>query len=209
MTTTSYTTTGDVPPAPWSALLADIQRVLTVLERDGTAITGPDGTGPAILDADRIAFIATAPGLPPLPVQFDRAAGTGETATSHPATTGLTLATMARAARHWGRLLTWTTDADVTARAIGTALVDALFGADDLAIAGGIPPGVPFQVGQMVAEATATVAGGTTDTLLAALDTVIGHLSAQRAGIAAAEQLLTPTAAPAKQRARRGKRVTT
>lgn len=197
--TTTYTTSGDVPPAAWAALLADMRRLLQILAADGTAVTGPDGAAEAELDDDTIAFTATAPSLPPLTVRFQRAAGSGETSTSHPATTGLTLAAMTRAARHWGQLLAWSSDADITARALGDTLVEALFGEDDRAVAGVAPMSVPSQVGQMTAAALA--ASTDAPTLLAGLDDVIGVLQQRRAGIAAALALLAPAApaAPSKR----------
>lgn len=196
MTTTSYTTTGDIPPSAWAALLADMRRLLTVLEADGTAITGPTGTGEALLTDEQIGFTATAPQTPPLTVTFTRAAGSGQTQTGHPATTGMTLAAMSRAARHWGQLFTWTSDADLVARALADTLATGLFGEEDQAVTGTAPLSMPSRAGQLMAEAAQVAAAADTQstTLVGHLDAVIAALTAMRTGIAAAQQLLTPTA---------------
>lgn len=158
MTTTSWTTTSDVPPSAWAALVSDIRTLLGLLGAGGAKVTDPSGSTAPVLGAERIAFTVTLPERGPLTVQFTRAAGDGQVETSSPLTDGLVLAALQRAGRHWGQLLTSTSDAGTEARAICSTVVEGLFGAGDRNVVGGAALSVPAQVQQAVAEAQDVVA---------------------------------------------------
>lgn len=188
MTTTSWTTTADIPPAPWAAAGADIRRLLAVTAAGGAKVTGPTGIGNPVINETTIAFTVTAPGSQPLTIRFDRAAGTGSATTSAPHTDGLVLAAVHRAVKHWGALVEITSDADTTSQAAGRTLLDGLFAADDDAVTGTGTVPVWVQLAQIVGRA-ANAAEDAAD-LGAALDAVIAQLTAERAGITAATALL-------------------
>lgn len=193
MTLHSWSTSGDVPPSAWAAMGADMTALLASWSHVGGAtVTGPDGTGPAVLDEDTIAFTVALPApSAPLAITFARAAGDGSCTTSGHITDGLVVVALARAARHWGALLSWTTDADVTTGAVALTLVEGLFGVGDRALSGQPGLSAESQVSQIVAGALGRVLGGEQsaayDTLLA---DVIADLNAVLAGVRAAEQLL-------------------
>lgn len=192
MSTTTWTTSADIPPNAWAALVADVTRLLGVVAAGGSTVTNTTGsTGPE-LGAERIAFAVTAPQSQPLVVTFTRAAGTGEAVTSAPHTTGLVLAAVHRAARHWGQLLTYATDADTTARSVARAIGEALFGAEDRALAGDPGMSPASQMWEIVTAAHGRVVTGTPPGTLAPtlLGALIGELSAELDGAAIAGDLL-------------------
>lgn len=201
MTTTTWTTTSDVPPPAWAALIADMRVILDVLAAGGTTLTAPNGDGPPLLDDQHIGFTATAPSRASLTVTFDRAAGTSDVTTTSAPTSALVLATLTRAARYWGTLLTWSSDADTTSRAMGDALVDNLFGANDRALTGDVDLATQYRVWRLTQDAhdrVSTRPDADRLDLPGFLGALIGELTAVRTGIATALQMLTPPApAPA------------
>lgn len=188
MTTTTWTTTADIPPAPWAAAGADIRRLLAVTAAGGAKVTGPTGTGNPIINESTIGFTVTAPGSQPLTIRFDRAASTGSATTNAPHTDGLVLAAVNRAVKHWGALVAVETDAGATSLAAGRTLLDGLFAADDDAVTGS--GGVPMRVQLAQITGQAVDAADALGDLGSALDAVIARLTAERAGIAAATALL-------------------
>lgn len=200
MTTTTWTTTADIPPGPWAAMGADIRRLLAVTAAGGAKVVGPNGgNSQPLLNEDTIAFVVTAPASQPLAVTFHRAAGTGEVTTNAPHTDGLVLTAMDRAGRHWGRLFVWDTDAGTTSRAVAARVVDGLFGEGDRALAGTAGMAVSSQVGQIIARAAATVDGRATEAdldLTEHLDAVIEQLIQERDGLTVAGSVLQPPPPP-------------
>lgn len=196
MTAHSWTTAADVPTPAWSALAHDMRTLLDAWAAAGrAAVTGPDGTGAPVLDDASIAFRVALPApAAALAVTFVRAAGTGTCTTNGSVTDGLVVAALTRAARHWGALLTWTSDAGSKARAVAAGLVEQLYGADDRAVTGAPALSLPSTAGQVVARAQA--AADTADPapagLAAHLSVVIAQLTAERDGYATAEALLAP-----------------
>lgn len=194
MTSTGWTTAATVPPAPWAAMCADMRVLLAVSAAGGARVTNPAGNGPPVIGEDVIGFAVTAPQSQPLVVEFTRAAGQGQAVTAAPHTTGLVVAALDRARRHWGQLLTVTTDADVTAQAVATALGEALFGDTDRAVTGvaDTPPAVQAARVADAARDRALRARYTDRTLgmVDCLDAVLAELTAERAGYAVAAGML-------------------
>lgn len=202
-TTTSWTTTADVPPGPWATMVADMRALLGVSSAAGATVTDPTSGGPPTLNDDCIDFTVQAPaaGSAPLTVTFTRAAGTGQVVTNAPTTSGLVVAAVSRAAQHWGLLLTWTTDADTRSQAVADGLVEALFGAGDRAVIGVQALTVEDQVAQIGTRAKDQAlakarAAGTTLTVDAGLAATIAELVAIRTGLATATAMTTPPPPP-------------
>lgn len=158
MTTTSWATTGDVPAGPWAALSSDLRTLLAVMTAGGAKVTNVAGTAAPTFTAETIGFTVTVNDRGPLTVEFKRKANTGTVETSSPMTDGLVLAAVARAAKAWGQLLTFTSDAGTEARAICSTVVEALYGDADRAVAGGAPLPVPNSVARAIGEAQDSVA---------------------------------------------------
>lgn len=199
MTTTTWSTTADIPLNAWTPLVADMRALLDVAATGGATVTNPTGAGAATLTDDTIAFtVQAAPPAPPLTVQFTRTAGDGEVTTSAATTGGLVVAALTRAARYWGPLLTWSTEADTKAHAVARELVEGLFGEGDRAT--GAPPLMPAasRAFAVAARALEAVAGDGAKDLPAYLTAAVAELTAERDGAAIAGAMLTPKAAPAK-----------
>jgi len=221
MTRTTWSTTQDVPPAPWAALVSDMTRLLTMTAASGAHVTGPGEDGGPVLDTETIAFTVHAPPGQPLTVTFHRAAGDGEVITNAPHTDGIVLVAMERAARAWGALLIWESDAGTAARAVAQTLLSRLYAPDDAAVSGGTLPTTTDQLAAAVSRAWNRVTYGdrgapdttgrawsraaygdrpTSEAPLAdQLGALIQELTAERAGVMAAAQLAgaTPSPAPA------------
>lgn len=199
MTTHTWVTTATVPTAPWAAMCADMATLLAIAAASpGAAVTHPSGEGPPQLDAAGIAFTVTTPGGGPLTVTFTRQAGTGECVTNSPLTDGLVVATLARARRHFGALLTTDTDAGTAAKAAARRIAAELFDAGDRALVGQV--GEPAaQAARLVADVVAQALRTVTErdpaaAVPARLQAVIDELSAERDGWVAAGVLVPPTA---------------
>jgi hypothetical protein len=191
MTTTSWTTSADVPPGPWAAMAADMRRLLAVTAaQPGTTVTGPGGAGQPLLDEDVIAFQVTAKGAEPLTIEFHRAAGDGQAVTSAPGTDALVYAAVSRAARWWGPLLTVDSDADTRATAAAAHLARRLFGDEDGAVTGAPQLSTPSLVDLAIARARGGVDLDGRD-LASALTAVISGLIAERDGVALATAMST------------------
>jgi len=199
MTTTTWSTTVTVPPGPWAQLLADVRRLLTVMAAGGSSVTGPGAANTPVLTAESIAFTVTAPASQPLAVVFTREPGDGSLTTNAPHTDGLVLVALERAARHWGVLLTWTSDAGTISRAVATTLVEVLFGADDRTIDGRDAPQAEELVYQAVPRAFAAAGeippGDLVPRAAALLTAVLEQLQAERDGYLVALQVTTSTPA--------------
>lgn len=199
-TTTGWTTSADIPPAPWAAAVSDIRRILDVVVATGAKVTSPDGLAGPVLDDNDIGFMvqAAAP-APPLTVQFTRVAGTGTVVTNSPVTGGLVLAALNRTSHYWRSLLTFGTDADTMTRAVATSLVEGLFGAADRALAGARPLTELDRYGNVATTALSRVAATVDDTrpLTDHLTLLVSELTAERNGAATALKLLAPPPAPA------------
>lgn len=200
MATHTWTTVGDIPPAKWAAMCAEMRTLLTVTATGaGATVTGPAGTGDPILDGDRIAFCVTTAGGPPVVVDFPRTAGTGTVATSSAVTGGLVLLALRRAVRNFAALLpeaNVVSDADREAAAFAQALEEGLFGADDRAVIGlTVAPAAEQVLTDLLVAAGRRVTGSGAPTgrgVLELLDAVAAELAAERSGRALAAQLLTP-----------------
>lgn len=196
MTTATWTTIADVPPGNWAATVTDLRGLLDTWHAAGhAAVTGPDGTGAPVYGADTLAFSVALPNTPPLSVTFTRAAGAGTVTTGSPVTDALVLIALRRAARHWGRLLTWTSDAGTEAQAIAGRLGDRMYGDGDRAVGASA---VPLNVETVIATARIAVDNGVALThqlgLGDYLSALISELANQLTGIATADQLTTVTA---------------
>jgi hypothetical protein len=192
VTVTTWSTSAEIPPAAWGALLADLRTLLAVAASGGATVTDPDGTGEPVLAADRVAFTVDTADGPPLTVEFPRVPSTGTATTTSTATSGLVLAALARTARHLGSLFAYETDADTPARAFAAALADALFADDDRAVAGTPPPGVTALAEAVLATIRAHLADAPPANLLDYLDAVAAELAAELAGRRAAASLTAP-----------------
>lgn len=199
MTTTTWTTTADIPLNAWTPLVADMRALLDVAAAGGSTITNPAGDGPPELTDDSIAFtVQAAAPAPPLTVQFTRAAGEGTVTTNAATTSGLVVASLTRAARYWGTLLTWSTDADTKGHAVAVALGEGLFAAGERAVAGQLPMPLASQAYVVLGRALNKVDATQPADLVHFLTGVLAEVTAERDGAAIAGAMLTPKAAPAK-----------
>jgi hypothetical protein len=184
-----------------------MRALLAVTAAGGATITGPDGTGAPVLSEARLAFTVTTPGGGPLVVDFTRAAGAGQVTTGHMLTTGLVVATMARARRHFGALLSVTgsysdaeraTGAQVQAGAVADRLIEVLFDDGDRSLVGTFgPASAQHQMEEVVARTVHDVnAGLPTAGLLTRLEALIAALTAERVGRLAADAMLAPGSTP-------------
>jgi hypothetical protein len=194
MTRHTWSTLATIPPAPWAALAADMRRLLAVAAATGSTVTNPAADGPPVLDAEHIGFtvVAAAAGSPPMTVEFTRAPGQAGVDTSSMLTGGLVLAALARGTRHWGGLLTWTSEADASTRGVADSLVTRLFAAEDAAVGVRVAT-VSEQIDAIVARARGQVTAGAGETfvldVLGYLTVLIDELGAIRAGWHAAEAI--------------------
>lgn len=200
MTITSWSTTETVPPGPWAQLVADVRRLLAVMTSGGSTVTGPAMNGGPLLDAERIDFVVTAPASQPLAVAFTRAPGEGTVTTNAPHTDGLVLVALERAARHWGLLLTWTTDASSVSRAVASMLVEQLFGRDDRAVSGGFAPDPSTMYREAIDRAMVAAGdpppGEPVAAVAGALQKMAAQITAERAGVLVAAQVLAGLTTP-------------
>jgi hypothetical protein len=197
MTTTSWTTTEDVPPSRWAALAADLRTLLGVMAAAGATATNLTADGPPVFTDNTLAVSVQLPDREPLAVEFHRAAGTGTITTSSPLTDGLVLTAMARAQTHWGQVLTYGSDAGTAAHAIRDVIATQLFAAGDRAISG---TGGPVLAAQRVWEYAAQAIAAHADTatnLADLLERVVGELTLRRGGVATALALLPRPTPPA------------
>lgn len=157
MTTTTWTTTGDIPAGPWAQLVSDTKLLLGAMITGGSKVTGPDGRSAPQLGEQRVSFIVTAADRSPLAVNFHREVHDGEVETASTLTDGLVLMLVRRATKHWGALVSTSSDADTAARTVAAELAEALYGAGDRAVSAYPAPTTLFRVSAYVEEARAIV----------------------------------------------------
>lgn len=192
MTRHAWTLTTAVPPAAWAALRVDARTLVAVARSRGITVAGPDGTGEPILDSERIALAVRSEDTAPFsaPFVFSRTLLSGELNTVDAVRyDAIVLAALGRAARHFGAVLTVTTDADQRTAAHASRLAELVFGKDDRRIAGVAEPDPRGEVEQLTAGFLDELDGATLPptTVIGYLNGLIPLLTAERDGRVAAE----------------------
>lgn len=195
-TTTTWQTTAAIPLGPWAQLVADVKVLLAAMAAAGAHVTGPDGVSGPELGDTRVSFIVTAADRSPMPVRFTREPHEGSVQSASPLTTGLVLVIVARAVKHWGQLVTTTSDADRTAWAVCEELYERLFGDADRAVNGGATS-VESRGAQIAHRVRLAAEADQHPSLLDHLNAMIAGLTAERDGVAIANQFAPPPPPPA------------